>query len=52
MVKEIIYVQLISLKARLKCASDYIYNTDLQLESNLLRAQITALEEAYKKEVP
>ena len=50
MIKEIIQVELISLKARLKEASRYTLNVDLQLECELLRAQIKALEKEYKKQ--
>ena len=41
---EMIKVQLISLRARQKKALEYIYDTDLRIESVLLYAQIEALE--------
>lgn len=36
--------QLVSLKARLKAASGYVYNTAMQVECEVLTKQIAALE--------
>ena len=46
----IIEVLLISLKARRNSARNYRYNDVLQLEVNLLDAQIKALREALDEE--
>ena len=41
--KAAISAQLVSLRARYEAASGYVMNSDMQIESNLLRQQIDAL---------
>lgn len=48
--KEVADIMLISLRARLLRAGGYIWNTDMQLECELLRAQIAALEPPVLKD--
>ena len=38
-------------KARLKYAEGFYYNTDMKIESNLLRKEIEVLEEVLKNEI-
>jgi len=38
-------------KARLKYAKGFYYNTDMQIESNLLHEEIKVLEEVLKNEM-
>ena len=49
--REVADVMLISLRARLHAARGYILNTSLQLECNLLCAQISALESHPEQKV-
>lgn len=49
-IQDIIKIQIISLKARKKAAQGYILNTKLQIECNLLAAQIRALEIELEKQ--
>ena len=48
--KAIIEVKLLSLKARESTARDYCMNINMQIEANLLRAQIEALEKGLREE--
>ena len=50
-VTDILKVQIISLKARKKAAQGYILNKNLQLEGELLAAQIKALETELEKQI-
>jgi len=42
--KDAVEVELISLRARLEAARGYVLNTSMQVECNVLRRQIEALE--------
>ena len=48
-IKDILVVQIISLKARKKKAQEFILNKNLQLEIELLTAQIETLEAGLEK---
>ena len=46
--KAVIEVELLGLKARESTARDYCMNINMQIEANLLRAQIEALEKGLE----
>ncbi len=46
--RAVIEVELVSLEARKKSARNYCLNSAMQIEANLLQAQIDVLEEELK----